>query len=251
METHPSINQVFALETNKGEIAVKSGASIDYEAGPRSYSLTVTVADAEDSTESTIPMSITVLNVDDPGTIRLSTTDPWVGRQLPFSLSDPDGNPRIYRIYWARADNRRSPFVNFLPISQSDLTPETYTPKEADRWELLRVRAYYVDDECIEIDSYSNRCRKRADAVFANIVADEEGWRVASQMEGLRAVSQMENSPATGRVVPSSGRSYGEESPPQIHNVIQVSVYSLRDADRLPPAEPTTLRPIVGSALTR
>ena len=94
--THAAaFNEVVELQTNKGEIAVKSGASIDYERGPRSYSLTVTVADAEDSTEATIPMSITVLNVDDPGTIRLSTTDLWVGRQVSFSLSDPDGNPRL------------------------------------------------------------------------------------------------------------------------------------------------------------
>ena len=225
--THAAaFNQVFELQTNKGEIAVKSGASIDYERGPRSYSLTVTVADAEDSTEATIPMSITVLNVDDPGTIRLSTTDPWVGRQVSFSLSDPDGNPRIYRIEWSRADNRRSPFVRFLPVdSESDLTQYIYTLKAADRWKLIKVTAYYVDDECIEITSFRNMCRKRAEAVFANIVADEEGLRIASQME---------NSPATGRVVPSSGRSYGGEIPPRIHNVIQVNIYSLRDADGLP-----------------
>ena len=225
--THAAdFNQVFALETNKGEIAVKSGASIDYEAGPRSYSLTVTVADAEDSTESTIPMSITVLNVDDPGTIWLSTTDPWVGRQVSFSLSDPDGNPRIYRIEWFRADNRRSPFVRFLPVDlESDLTQYIYTLKAADRWKLIKVAAYYVDDECIEISSYRDFCRKRAEAEFSNIVADEGGLRIASQME---------NSPATRRVVPSSGRSNGAEIPPRIHNVIQVNIYGLRDADGLP-----------------
>ena len=128
-----AFNEVFRLGTNKGEIAVKSGASIDYER-KRSYSLTATVADAEDSTEATIPMSITVFNVDDPGTIRLSTTDPWVGRQVSFSLSDPDGNPRIYRIEWSRADDSRSEFVRFLPVdSESDLTPEIYTPTAADR----------------------------------------------------------------------------------------------------------------------
>ena len=192
-----AFNEVFALETNKGEIAVKLGASIDYES-KRSYSLTATVADAVDSTEVTIPMSITVLNVDDPGTIRLSTTDPWVGRQVSFSLSDPDGNPRIYRIEWSRADNRRAEFILFLPVdSESDLTQEIYTPTTADRWKLLKVTAYYADDECINVDSYTNLCRKRAEAVFANIVADEEGLRIASQME---------NSPATGRVVPVSRR---------------------------------------------
>ena len=233
--THAAaFNEVFELQTNKGEIAVKSGASIDYERGPRSYSLTVTVADAEDSTEATIPMSITVLNVDDPGTIRLSTTDPWVGRQVSFSLSDPDGNPRIYRIEWSRADNRRSPFVRFLPVdSESDLTQYIYTLKAADRWKLIKVTAYYADDECIDVDSYTDRCRKRAEATFANIVADEEGLRIASQME---------NSPATGRVVPSSGRRNGAEIPPRINSGIHVSTYDLRDADGLPFYLPKTYR---------
>ena len=229
-----AFNEAFELQTNKGEIAVKAGASIDYERGNRSYSLTATVTDADDSSEVTIPMSITVRNVDDPGTIRLSTTDPWVGRHVSFSLSDPDGNPRIYRIEWSRADNRRAEFILFLPVdSESDLTQEIYTPTTADRWKLLKVTAYYADDECINVDSYTNLCRKRAEAVFANIVADEEGLRIASQME---------NSPATGRVVISAGRQNGAEIPPKIHNSLTVNVYNLRDADGVPFYNPKTYR---------
>ena len=222
-----AFNEVFDLQANKGEIAVKIGASIDYERGPRSYSLTATVTDAHDSSEATIPLSITVLNVDDPGTIRLSTTDPGVGRPVSFSLSDPDGNPRIYRIEWSRADNRRSPFVRFLPVDdpESDLTQYVYTLREEDRGKLIKVTAYYVDDECLDITSFRTMCRKGAEATFGNIVADGEGFRSATQIA---------NSPATGRVVPSSGRSNGVESPPRIYNVIQVNTYSLRDADGLP-----------------
>ena len=235
-----AFNEVFALETNKGEIAVKLGASIDYES-KRSYSLTATVADAVDSTEVTIPMSITVLNVDDPGTIRLSTTDPWVGRAVSFSLSDPDDNPRIYRIEWSRAYDRRSEFVRFLPVYSesdstlaiSDLTQEIYTPTTEDRWRLLKVTAYYVDDECIDIDSYTNRCRKRAEATFADMVADEEGLRIARQMA---------NSPATGRVVISAGRRNRAEIPPKIHNSLTVNVYNLRDADGVAFYNPKTYR---------
>ena len=235
-----AFNEVFALETNKGEIAVKLGASIDYES-KRSYSLTATVADAVDSTEVTIPMSITVLNVDDPGTIRLSTTDPWVGRAVSFSLSDPDGNPRIYRIEWSRADDRLSEFVRFLPVYSesdstlaiSDLTQEIYTPTAADRWKLLKVTAYYVDDECIDIDSYTNRCRKRAEAVFADMVADDEGLRIARQMA---------NSPATGRVVIGAGRRNAAEISPKIHNSLTVNVYNLRDADGVSFYNPKTYR---------
>ena len=235
-----AFNEVFALDTNKGEIAVKSGASVDYES-KRSYSLTVTVTDAEDSSEATIPMSITVLNVDDPGTIRLSTTEPRVGRQVSFNLSDPDGNPRIYRIYWARAtNNENAPFVNFLPISwSSDLTPESYTPKEVDKYKLLRVRAYYVDDECIDVDSYTNKCRKSADAVFASVVANEEGLIPEQDTYNLREDT---NSPATGRVQITAGRSYGVESPPRINNGLLVNTYSLQDADGLPAYLPKTYR---------
>ena len=75
-------NKVFDLNASTGEITVKSGASIDYEGGKRSYSLTVTVSDADDSSETTVPMSITVLNVDEPGTVTLSQATPGVGSKV-------------------------------------------------------------------------------------------------------------------------------------------------------------------------
>ena len=220
-------NEVFDLQADKGEISVKANASIDHERGKRTYWLTATVTDADDSTEATIPLSITVLNVDDPGTILLSTTDPWVGRQVSFSLSDPDGNPRIYRIEWSRADDRRSEFVRFLPGDrESDQTQFIYTLQQADRWKLIKVTAFYVDDECTSVDSYTPLCRKSAEAVFADMVADEEGLRVSRQME---------NSPATGKVRLTSGRSFGVERTPMIGYGISVLTSSIRDADGVPP----------------
>ncbi len=220
-------NEAFDLQTNKGKISVKPNASIDYERGKRTYWLTATVTDADDTSEATIPFSITVLNVDDPGTVLPSTTDPWVGRQVSFSLSDPDGNPRIYRIEWSRADDRLSEWVRFLPGDrESDQTQFIYTLQQADRWKLIKVTAFYVDDECISVDSYTPLCRKSAEAVFADMVADEEGLRVARQME---------NSPATGKVRITGGRSFGVETPPMIGYQLLVLTSSIRDADGVPP----------------
>ena len=65
------------------------------------------------------------------------------------------------------------------------------------------------------------------------MVADEEGLRIARQME---------NSPATGRVRISAGRSNGAEIDPTINSGVQVNTYDLRDADGLPFFLPKTYR---------
>ena len=125
-------NEVFALNSSTGQITVKSGASIDYESGKRSYSITVSVTDGKDSSgaveaEPTIdgatPVKIEVNNIDEPGTILMSTTSPEVGSQLRVGLIDPDGGVITYGVEWSSADSAYGPFSNFLPNSSSGMTP--------------------------------------------------------------------------------------------------------------------------------
>ena len=82
-------NRVFALNASTGEIVAKPGATVDFES-KSSYSLTVSVTDGEDAsgstesdptTDDTAHVSIRVTNIDEPGSISLSTTDPQDGPQ--------------------------------------------------------------------------------------------------------------------------------------------------------------------------
>ena len=173
-------NEVFALNSSTGQITVKSGASIDYESGKRSYSITVSVTDGKDSsdaveaeptTDGATPVKIEVNNIDEPGTILMSTTSPKVGSQLRVGLIDPDGGVITYAIEWSSADSATGPFTNFLPNSSSGMTPWSYTPTEADRGKYLRVKAYYVDRGCRNLGSIGGRCNSTAERMFDSPVA--------------------------------------------------------------------------------
>ena len=164
-------NEVFDLNASTGEITVKSGASIDYEGGKRSYSLTVTVTDAEDSSDATVPMSITVINVDEPGTVTLSQATPGVGSALRPTLDDPDSWVVLFKVQWSRADTADGPFtvLNFRYISS--LRKASYTPETADEGKFLKVTLFYIDRQCRVVNSYNNQCRRMAAKTADNAVA--------------------------------------------------------------------------------
>ena len=216
-------NKVFALNASTGEIVAKPGATVDYES-KSSYSLTFSVTDGEDAsgsteseptTDDTAHVSIRVTNIDEPGTVKLSTTDPRVGRSVRASISDPDGFPKPFRIEWARAFRATSAFIPFLPISVSDMTPESYTPTEDDKYQFLRVTIFYFDNECRRV-YFNNDCRRTAEGTFAKAVADEDGLIVQQQVV---------NTPATGELTLWRGDN------PYVPRQLIAYNWSIRDAD--------------------
>ena len=216
-------NRVFALNASTGEIVAKPGATVDYES-KSSYSLTFSVTDGEDAsgsteseptTDDTAHVSIRVTNIDEPGTVKLSTTDPRVGRSVRASISDPDGFPKPFRIEWARAFRATSAFIPFLPISGSDMTPESYTPTEDDKYQFLRVTIFYFDNECRRV-YFNNDCRRTAEGTFAKAVADEDGLIVQQQVV---------NTPATGELTLWRGDN------PYVPRQLIAYNWSIRDAD--------------------
>ena len=164
-------NEVFDLNASTGEITVKSGASIDYEGGKRSYSLTVTVTDADDSSETTVPMSITVLNVDEPGTVTLSQATPGVGSKLLATVDDPDGWVVLFGIQWSWADTVDGPFTDLDFKYISSPRKASYTPEAADEGKFLKVTLFYIDRQCRVVNSYNNQCRRMAAKTADNAVA--------------------------------------------------------------------------------
>ena len=176
-----AFNDVFDLDASTGEITVKSGASIDYEEDKKSYSLTVTVTDADDASEATIPMSIAVINLDEPGTIQLSTTEPGVGSALHPTLDDPDGWVVLFRVQWSRADTADGPFTELYSRYISSLRRASYTPEAVDEGQFLKVTLFYIDRLCRTVNNYNNQCRKMAEKTSDNAVAAAQSGGTSNQ----------------------------------------------------------------------
>ena len=146
-------NNVFNFDTSTGEITVKSGANIDYESSDKSYSITVSVTDGEDATgaaespattDATTSVSIEVINIDEPGTVTLSTTAPRVGSMLTASISDQDARVLVYTVQWSRAPRADALFID-IPINPGRMANPTYTPTAADQGKYLKVTMFYAE----------------------------------------------------------------------------------------------------------
>ena len=217
-------NRVFALNASTGEIVAKPGATVDFES-KSSYSLTVSVTDGEDAsgstesdptTDDTAHVSIRVTNIDEPGSISLSTTEPRMGRSVTARISDPDGSPKPYRIEWARAFRATSAFIPFLPISRDKMTQYSYTPTEEDKYQFLRVTMFYYDNGCRRVHLFLGSCIRKAEAEFAKAVADEDGLIVQLQTV---------NTPATGEMLLWNG------DRPVVTRRLIAQEWDIRDAD--------------------
>ena len=195
-------NNVFNLNASTGEITVKSGANIDYENSDKSYLITVSVTDGEDAsgeaespptTDATTSVRIEVINIDDPGTVTLSTTAPRVGSMLTASISDQDGTPMLTKAQWSRAPSADGPFIDIDGANHHapHRAESDYTPTAADQSKYLKVTMFYVERQCGEVSSFDDRCRREATRTLTTLVANAEGLIVQSQRV---------NNPATGTV---------------------------------------------------
>ena len=142
----------FSIDAASGQLQTK--APLDYETTP-SYSVTVTAADPS-GLNDTIEVTITVNNVDEEGTVTLSTTQPIEGTLLDATLDDPDDVSGSVTWSWRRSQSRTS-----LGTLISGATAATYTPVAADVNRFLRATASYTDGE---------GSGKRAQAVSTNKV---------------------------------------------------------------------------------
>ena len=223
-------NEVFALNTSTGEITVKTGASINYESAERtSYRVNIMVTDGEDdsgatqsqpTTDATATVVIRIVNIDEPGTVTLSTSSPQLGVGLFATLTDPDGRRGgIYNSWWSRAHNADGPFFLTAGDYYENNRKMTYTPKEADKYMYVKFTIHYLDRTCARVSTRpgtTNRCIKTAERVSASRVADEEGLIIQQQVS---------NTPATGQVTvtPTSDLQVGYH--------LDAAVYNIRDED--------------------
>ena len=94
------------------------------------------VADGEMDTHN---VTIMVTNVDEDGTVTLSTTSPTVGGELTAMLSDPDGDVTGEMWQWARETSQG------VYEDISGATSANYTPEAGDAGNHLRVTVTYSD----------------------------------------------------------------------------------------------------------
>ena len=138
----------FVIDGSTGQITVGSGTMLDYESGPRMYTVVVSVHDGRDAygnddtaIDDFTEVSIDVTNVDEAGTVSVSLEQPEVGTEVVASLSDPDGSVSDISWQWATSSDRTDWQDTGSPSSS------TYTPVDLDMDKYLRVTASYADGE--------------------------------------------------------------------------------------------------------
>ena len=138
----------FAID-DAGEITVGPSTMLDFEA-KESYSIVVYLSDgldhqglADPSIDDTLRVTIELINVEEAGTVRLSSTHPVIGDSLTATLSDPDGlasyNPPRWQ--WQRSEDLPTLAWDDIPRARYNV----YTPTTEDEGRLLRATATYGD----------------------------------------------------------------------------------------------------------
>ena len=133
----------FDIDPATGQLLTK--ASLDHEARD-AYSVIVSVSDGKsssgrksDTRDDSITVTVNVENVDETGTVAMSSSDPEVDVPITASLTDPDGG--LDRVVWSWA--RSTDQTSWMTISGA--AAASYTPVAADKGSYLRATASYTD----------------------------------------------------------------------------------------------------------
>ena len=110
----------------------------DYEEAS-SYQLTVIASDGNPLIVARQDVTVDITNLEEAGTLTLSSEQPSIGVPFTATLADPDG-VRSSMWEWRRADSRSAAGVVI-----AGATGETYTPTGDDRDKYLRVKVVYTD----------------------------------------------------------------------------------------------------------
>ncbi len=129
----------FAIDPNSGQITVGAATILNYEVKD-SYKIRVRAADPSGGRDF-IEVTIAVINVDEAGTVSLSSMEPQVGTVLTATVTDPDGSVSDVTWSWAKSSDQSA----WTDISGG--TSATYTPVSGDGENYLRVTATYIDGE--------------------------------------------------------------------------------------------------------
>ena len=127
----------FSIVSGTGQLQTK--AALDYET-QASHTVMVTATDSSDAS-ATIDVTINVDNVEEPGTVTLSSGRLTLGETIVATLTDPDGSITETTWLWERSLDK----IAWTAIGGA--TSAEYTPVLEDAGHYLRVTASYSDGE--------------------------------------------------------------------------------------------------------
>ena len=142
-------------DTNDGgtyELAFKVMPDFEMPAdagGNNVYNITVTATDSDGQTDRK-NVTVTVTNVEEAGTVTLSTLQPRVGVGVRATLSDLDGATTDVTWKWQGQTSSNCDSVTFATDDADDLEggiSGTYTPTADDVGKCLRATASYTDPQ--------------------------------------------------------------------------------------------------------
>ena len=133
--------EFFDIVPTTGQLRTK--AALDFETAEVPYYVRVIATDTSGDDNSTGQIAIYVNDVEEPGTVTLSSRQPIVGQALTATVSDPDDISDIDDIdwRWERSSNQ----TGWIPIGGA--TADTYTPATGDMGYYLRATASYIDEQ--------------------------------------------------------------------------------------------------------
>ncbi|MXY10430.1 MAG: S8 family serine peptidase, partial [Acidimicrobiaceae bacterium] len=114
----------------------------DYEArgdADRDNRYELTLRASGNAVSSSLPVTVTITNADDPGTVTFSDDEPEVDSQLTATLNDPDGGISGQSWQWERSPN----LTDWTEID--GVTASSYTPTLDDDGHYLRATVRYTD----------------------------------------------------------------------------------------------------------
>ena len=130
------------------------------------YVVTIQASDGGLNTTSTEVVTIEVTNVEEPGTVTLSTLQPQVGEDITATLTDPDTITDLTTITWQW-------YRGNIPIAggtngAGELT-SIYTPAGGDIGSVLRAKAMYDDDKGDDRTAEGDSAHAAREAPTSNI----------------------------------------------------------------------------------
>ena len=109
------------------------------QATGNTYEVTVVATDSDEDAVQ-MEVTVTVTNVDEAGTLTLSTLQPVDGIDVTATLTDIDGEPSGVTWKWAKSSSKTGAYTVIEAAAAA-----TYTPKPADKDHYLRATATYTD----------------------------------------------------------------------------------------------------------
>ena len=125
---------IFDIDTSTGQLQTQ--AALDHET-KSSYTVTVTASDG--TLTATVDVTVTVTNIDEAGTVTLSTNQPPARAEITAALTDPDEGVTGAVWQWERSSDGNTGWAGIGTSSPS------YTPVDGDAGYHLRATASYTD----------------------------------------------------------------------------------------------------------